>query len=143
MVADRLSSAVVDLVSVALAERTDSALVLGSEAGQRTLLPRIQSFIDERLGDPELCPEMIAAAHHISTRYLYKLFRAEGCGVAEWIRGRRLERCRADLLDPAARGRTAHAIATRWGFTSPAHFTRIFRRAYGFPPGEFRIRNQG
>jgi AraC-like DNA-binding protein len=81
---------------------------------------------------------MIADAHHFSVRHLYNLFDAEGLGVAGWIRQRRLERSRRDLLDPAMLARPAGAIGTRWGLGSPAHFSRLFRAAYGLPPGQYR-----
>lgn len=86
---------------------------------------------------------MIAAAHHISVRYLHRLFEAEDKTVASWIRGRRLERSRLDLLDPALAGRPVSAIGARWGFTSAIHFSRAFRAVYGLPPGEYRMTNTG
>ena len=91
-----------------------------------------------RLADPGLSPDMVATAHHVSPRYLYKLFEGEETGVAGWIRERRLERCRRDLLDPALSELPVSAIAFRWGFADAAHFTRVFRTAYGHPPGEYR-----
>jgi AraC-like DNA-binding protein len=81
---------------------------------------------------------MIADAHFISLRYLHKLFEAEQTSVAEWIRRRRLERCRRDLLDPALRATPVGTIAARWGLHNPAHFSRLFRASYGVPPAEFR-----
>jgi AraC-like DNA-binding protein len=99
---------------------------------------RIQAFVEERLWDPALSPGTIAAAHHISIRYLYKMFETREHGVAEWIRRRRLEYCRRDLLDPSLASRSVGAIAARWGLTEPAHFNRAFRTAYGMPPSEFR-----
>ena len=71
-------------------------------------------------------------------RYLYKLFEHRPSGVAAWIRERRLERCRRDLLDPALRTQPVSTIAARWGLTDPAHFSRAFRAAYGVPPAEYR-----
>jgi AraC-like DNA-binding protein len=73
----------------------------------------------------------------MSVRYLEKLFESEET-VPDWIRRRRLERCRHDLLDPAMRGQSIGAIAARWGFRDPAHFSRAFRAAYGMTPGECR-----
>lgn len=102
------------------------------------LLARINAYIDERLADPELSPATIAAAHHISIRYLHKLFETQQTTVAGSIRRRRLDRCRRDLVDPAARSRPIGAIAARWGFTDPASFSRLFRATYGVPPGRFR-----
>jgi AraC-like DNA-binding protein len=98
----------------------------------------MHAFIEHRLGDPELSPGTVAAAHHISLRYLHKLFEGEQTTVADWIRRRRLERSRRDLLDPALRDRPVSATAVRWGLTDPAHFSRLFRAAYGMPPGEYR-----
>jgi AraC-like DNA-binding protein len=71
-------------------------------------------------------------------RYLYRLFEAQGTTVAAWIRHRRLERCRADLADPALGGAPVSAVAVRWGLPDPAHFSRLFKRAYGLPPAEYR-----
>jgi AraC-like DNA-binding protein len=104
---------------------------------------RVHAFIEARLGDPALSPSTIAAAHYISVRSLHNLFEAQPHSVAGWIRQRRLERCRRDLLDPALRVRPVSAIAARWGLTDPANFTRIFRAAYGVPPGKYRLRGDG
>ena len=32
------------------------------------------------------------------------------------------------------------AIARRWGFDDPAHFSKIFKASYGEPPGQYRLR---
>ncbi len=84
---------------------------------------------------------MIAAAHHISVRYLYKLFETDmpGQGVADWIRQRRLERCQRDLLDPALQGRPVNAIEARWGLADAASLSRMLRTAYGVPPAYSRV----
>ncbi len=102
------------------------------------ILLSVESFIESNLGDPDLAPEGIARASFISSRYLHKLFEAEGTSVCEWIRKTRLERCRGDLLDPALRHQTILAIASRWGLPSAQHFSRVFRTAYGYSPREFR-----
>lgn len=102
------------------------------------ILLNIQSYIEAHLGDPDLDPEEIARASFISTRYLHKLFEAEGTSVCRWIRTQRLERCRRDLLDPALSHETILAIATRWGLPGPQHFSRLFRSAYGCSPSELR-----
>lgn len=134
----RLGTTVIDLLTVALASRLDRADAVPAETRQRALLPRIQAFIEERLGDRELSPGMIAAAHHISVRYLHRLFETQEATVSGWIRRRRLERSRRDLLDPALATRPIGATAARWGFGYAAHFNRAFRAAYGLPPGEYR-----
>lgn len=99
---------------------------------------RLHRFIQEHLGDPCLSPGAIAEAHHISIRYLHKLFAGGGMTVAGRIRELRLERCYRDLADPSQRDRPIHSIAARWGFTDKAHFSRLFRARYGIPPKEYR-----
>jgi AraC-like DNA-binding protein len=135
----RLATALMDLLIVELAERLDRGAGIEPATRRRALLASVQSFIDQRLGDPELSPSMIAAANHVSLRYLYKLFETQQTTVAGWIRQRRLERCRHDLLDPTLRHWSVSAIAARWGLVDPAHFSRVFRAAYGLPPAEYRL----
>jgi AraC-like DNA-binding protein len=112
----------------------------GAASGRRALVLRIQDFIEDRLPDPELTPREIAAAQHISLRYLHKLFETQDRTVASWIRHRRLERVRRDLEDPVSHERPVSAIGVRWGFPDPASFNRVFRSKYGVPPGEYRRR---
>jgi len=102
------------------------------------ILLNVQSFIEANLGNPDLGPGEIAGSCFISTRYLHKLFEAEGTSVCQWIRAARLERCRRDLVDPALGHQTILAIATRWGLPGPQHFSRLFRAAYACSPSELR-----
>lgn len=107
------------------------------------LLARIHDFIESHLGDPELSPGSIAAAHYISTRHLHDLFRELGTTVSASIRERRLERCRRDLRDPVLADRPVTAIAARWGFLDSAHFSRVFRAAFGESPTGYRANGAG
>ncbi|MGW4597538.1 helix-turn-helix domain-containing protein [Streptomyces sp. NPDC004457] len=128
---------VVDLVQTLAEERLGRGAE-DSASGARTSLVRIRAYIDRHLAHPELSPDSIARAHHISVRYLHKLFELEDITVSRWIQQRRLEHCRRDL----ARRDTAHltvaAVAHRWGFTSASHFSRVFRAAYGTSPAAWR-----
>jgi AraC-like DNA-binding protein len=136
--AARLSTVMMDLVSLAVAERAGHAESSQIESRERTLLLRIHAFIEQNLGDTDLSPGVVAAAHHVSVRQLHRLFEARDTTVAGWIRKRRLERCRRDLADPAFIAVPVSALAARWGMPDPAHFSRLFRRAYGLPPAEYR-----
>lgn len=136
--ASRLGGVTLDLFSAWCAIVMDNYGPLPLEARERALRASIHSFIEQHLAEPDLSPDVVAAAHHISTRYLHRLFCEEDKTVAAWIRQRRLERCRRDLSDPALRARPVHAIAGRWGFNNKSHFSRLFRATYGFSPTEFR-----
>ena len=134
----RLSTVMMDLVTTAVAERAGHAESLPAESRERTLLLRVHSFIEQNLGETELSPGLVAAANHVSVRHLHRLFEAQDTTVAAWIRQRRLERCRRDLANPAFAAVPVSAVAARWGLPDSAHFSRLFRRAYGLPPAEYR-----
>ena len=136
--AARLSTVVMNLVTAAVAERAGQAQSLPVDSRERTLLLRIHAFIEQHLGDTDLAPGLVAAAHFVSVRYLYRLFETENTTVAAWIRHRRLERCRQDLADPAFGAEPVSAVAARWGLLDSAHFSRTFRRTYGLPPAQYR-----
>jgi len=88
--------------------------------------------------DPDLQPSTIAAAHHISLRYLYKLCAQADFSLEQWIIGERLQGARDELTRPESRQRTIAMVARRWGFSAPTHFSRRFRTAYGLTPSEWR-----
>ncbi|WP_030671126.1 helix-turn-helix domain-containing protein [Streptomyces sp. NRRL B-1347] len=136
----RLGPAVWELAVAYLADRLNAHDRTPPEARTRMLLARIDAFIDDNLADHALTPPAVAARHHISVRALHTLFRARERTVAATIHHRRLERCRAELEDPALHAVPVHAIGARWGFCSPSAFSRAFLTAYGAPPGEWRRR---
>jgi AraC-like DNA-binding protein len=111
---------------------------IAREAMADTLLVRVQAYVRAHLNDHRLTPESIAAAHHISVRHLYKTFADAGLRLEQWLIALRLEGARHDLARSDGRQRTVAAVAHRWGFPNPSHFTRRFRAAYGMTPREWR-----
>ncbi|WP_254886058.1 helix-turn-helix domain-containing protein [Streptomyces sp. NA02950] len=134
-IGDMLARNAVDLLSTLIAERLGQDTT--DTAGTAMRL-RIQTFIDRHLSDPDLSPQAIAAEHHVSVRYVHRLFEAEGTTVSRWIQRRRLEACRRELGRPGTGGPSVSAVAHRFGFTSPSHFSRTFRIAYGMSPRQWR-----
>jgi AraC-like DNA-binding protein len=134
----RLAGNVLDLLTTALADRLEIAAA-DPDSARRALFLRITAYVERRLGDPTLTPGRIAAAHHVSTRYLHKLFHAEGTTVSAWMRERRLDHCGRDLRDPLQASRPVSAIAARWGYVDASHFSRIFKAAYGTSPRDYRV----
>jgi AraC-like DNA-binding protein len=141
MVTAEMGRTVLDLVGTLVRHRLD----LGAgepQSAHRARLEIIKAWIGAHLGEPELNPETVAAAHHISVRYLYRLFETEGTSVARWIRTLRLQGCRRDLADPALAQVGVGALAARWGMPDPAGFSRAFRSVYGESPRAFRARHR-
>ncbi|WP_102192446.1 helix-turn-helix domain-containing protein [Microbacterium aurantiacum] len=132
----RLAHSALDLVTTVFTR--ELGLDESSADPHRVLVQRIRAHIDRNLASTDLGPASIAAAHFISTRHLHGLFQEQGMTVSTWIRTRRLEQCRRDLLDPMLADRPVAAIAARWGFVDAAHFSRAFKAAFSVSPSEYR-----
>jgi AraC-like DNA-binding protein len=104
---------------------------------QSALALRIEAFIDQHLSDNTLNAEQIALAHHISVRQLYNIWATNEQSVAEYIMTARLEGARREMAHTDPTHLSVSAIAMRWGFTDPAHFSRRFRTQYGLSPREW------
>ncbi|MFJ6011136.1 helix-turn-helix domain-containing protein [Streptomyces sp. NPDC092952] len=133
-----LASVTTDLLTSVIGRCLDAERTVPPETRNSTLRVEIRTFVERNLADTRLTPQAVADAHHISLRLLQQLFARDGTSPAAWIRHRRLERCRADLTDPRLADRSIQTIAARWGLAAPAHFSRLFRAAYGMAPSEYR-----
>lgn len=98
---------------------------------------RIERYIGENLGSPELSPDTICRQFRISRTQLYRMFEPEG-GVARHIQKRRLDRAFSELRSPIYRHRRVSEIAFAVGFSSEAHFSRTFRQAFGMRASDVR-----
>lgn len=136
----RLSSVLLELLTVVVVERAEQIAQL--PAGQRdsSVLQRIQYFAETRLAASDLTPTYLAKSHHISVRQLHNIFRKGGLTVSGWIRERRLEGWRRDLVKPQNRHKPVQAIAQKWGLRNSAHANRLFREMYGIAPAAYRKR---
>lgn len=129
-----MEDAILDLISAVAIDNTQFIRV----PARASLLAGAKTFIAVHLAEPDLDTAKVATALHISPRYLQKLFEAEGLTVAGWIRSRRLERCRRDMQDARLLGESVNVIAARHGLHNAAHFSRMFRAAYGTSPTAYR-----
>jgi AraC-like DNA-binding protein len=127
-----LADALVSVVLSALAEQPVSA------RPAEDLAERILTYCLGRLSDPRLSPESVARAHRVSVRYLHKVLQQREVTLASWIRGRRLERIRRDLADPALADRSVSVIAAGWGILDATHLSRALRAEFGQSAAEIR-----
>ncbi|TDD16074.1 helix-turn-helix domain-containing protein [Nonomuraea diastatica] len=95
-----------------------------------------KDLADSRLADPDLSPSMLARELGVSVRTLYRAFAAVEDSVARYIRRRRLEQARLELLNPVGRPSVAE-LAAHWQFADSSHFIRAFKSQYGRTPVEF------
>ena len=107
------------------------------EVLEQTLITQVRAYVRQHLADPDLGPDTIATALAVSTRHLYRVCGDAQLHLEQWIISNRLERARMELSQTAADSSTIGAIARRWGFKDPTHFTRRFRAAYGMLPSQW------
>jgi AraC-like DNA-binding protein len=119
------------------------AVAWGASAGEHeealglARLEEVKRYVGLNLADPRLTPEKAAAALKISVRQLHRLFEPSGASFAQYVLSRRLDECKAALLNPIG-DRSVTDIALAWGFNSLATFHRNFRQAFSVAPGELR-----
>ncbi len=131
-----LASTFLDLLTLALVSVRPQEFALSNS--RALSLQRVKDFVESHLADPGLDTATIAAAMRLSPRHINGLFHDEETSLMRYVWGRRLERCRRDLLDPFSIGRSVSEIALGWGFSDLAHFSRAFRRRFGCSPKELR-----
>jgi AraC-like DNA-binding protein len=124
----------VDLTASLLCDLSDRL----NGATAPALLRAIKSVVAERVTDPGLTPDLLAAQHNISLRYLQQLFAYEGTSPAAYIRHARLVRARGLLTASPTAGLSIASIAARVGFRDVGTFSRAFSRDFGTTPGAFR-----
>jgi AraC-like DNA-binding protein len=128
-----ITRATVELLGACLATEAGRAELAMRES---PLLMRARNYIEHNLLEPSLNPARISEMLGVSRSTLYRLFEPLG-GVTAYVWERRLHLARAALLDPK-RARRISEIAFQCGFSSEAHFSRSFRRAFNIRPSDLR-----
>lgn len=84
----------------------------------------------------KLTLEDLAARVHVSVPYLYKLFQIHlGTSPGKYIAKIRTEECKVLLRDNRL---SIGEIAEEMGFSSPQHFSRMFKNTCGITPSEYK-----
>lgn len=122
-------------VAMIVASQSGPSAQIGHKAGQ---LETIKAKIQQRLQDPDLTLESVAAANRISLRYLHWLFEGSGQTAWQFISGERLSGCKRDLANPAFNKSSIFEIGLGWGFGNAAHFSRKFKADAKMSPSDFR-----
>ena len=107
----------------------------------QTMRQRIQRHIAAHLDRRRFRPRRCARSPASRASQLYRLFEPLG-GVAHYIQEQRLTRACAELCNPAHDHRRIYEIAFALGFSSEAHFSRVFRATFGLSPSDVRGRAQ-
>ena len=93
-------------------------------------------YIDEHLGNPQLGPDEIAEAAHVSRASLYRLLAAEG-GIRAVLLTRRLDQALRLMMADHKDERSLTDIAKACGFGGTSQLSRAFRARFGVPPRQY------
>ncbi len=130
--------AVTEFLAASLAELTQAA-----SAGAPGYSPHLHRICQSIETLPRRTPDLSLAQAGRGGRRLAALSaeavrRRRARASAQYLRSRRLERCRMDLGSPVCAKLSISEICFRWGFNESAHFSRAFRNEYGQSPREYR-----
>jgi AraC family transcriptional regulator len=106
-----------------------------SPRARRRALEKIDADLGSRLTIDCLAKEVGLSPTHFARAFKTSFGRAPH----QFLLERRLERARRELEVPSA---SLSAVALRWGFADQAHFTRLFKRAFGVTPGTLTRQQQ-
>ena len=99
----------------------------------------VSRHIEANLHDPDLSAGRIAQALGCSRRTIYRVFVAsdgQGQLISHYIWRRRVERC-AQIIRSGRDYDTLTKLAYSFGFSSSAHFCRLFKKHMGATPSSY------
>lgn len=99
------------------------------------ILRRAHAYVVAMARLPSLRVTRVAAELGISVRRLHIAFTNHDTTIARLILETRLSRARLDLTTLAGHRGAVSIVSARWGFATPASFSRAFRREFGMSPG--------
>lgn len=132
-----LSDPILEMLTMTLTEQKGSSCMLSRH--QSFALMRIKRFIANQLSDTELNTEVISRAVGLSPRYINNLFNEDNTSLMRYLTKQRLSRSRHYLATPLYNYLSITEVAMKSGFSNMAHFSRIFRQAYGLSPSDYRL----
>jgi AraC-like DNA-binding protein len=136
----RLTRPIIGLVAACVGS-TAARQAPASSAQHVSLGRRVRLYIEQNLHREDLAPVVLVKELGVSRSQLYRAFEPLG-GVCHYLRQRRLRRCLLALCDVGNSGRHIVDLACEHGFADEAHFSRLFRKAFGLSPRAARTAMQ-
>ena len=104
---------------------------------QATVIMEIKRWIDDNL-DKNITIASAAKRAGYSKRHLQRIFKHHtGLSFARYIRQEKIMKATSDLLTTSM---PVIDIASKYGFDDQQSFSKIFKKIYNTPPGQWRKR---
>src|SRR5439155_21437498 len=127
-----------DLCALAIGTTREAAEIAEGRGLRAARLRTIKADIVRNLRDGDVSVTALAGRHHMSVRYIQRLFESEGTTLSQFVLGQRLAQVHRMLADPCHAHRTISAIVYDVGFGDLSTFNREFRRRFGATPSDVR-----
>lgn len=106
-----------------------------SEDEKEDVILKVEQYIREHISEP-LKVEELAQMNYISPTHLSRLFRKKhNMSAIEYITDQKLGLAKKLLENPAY---TVSMVSCSVGYTNYSYFTKIFKKAYGVSPSEYK-----
>ncbi len=132
-----IEQALLSLYSAARSTVSSGPARLPATGRQTVDRARVVALIGHELSSARLTVKRISDQTGVSRSALFRLFEADN-GVASFIRMRRLDTLRDDLVDPRNQHKSLAVLSEARGFHSPSTLNRAFRQRFGCTPTEVR-----
>lgn len=123
-----------------IGDRAAGQLPFAAMAPPRThadaAVARAQAWIAHHYAAADPVAGMTAASALHPRTFKRRFRQATGYAPIDYVQALRVERARELLQGPLP----VEQVASRVGYAEPAHFSRLFRRLCGLPPGQWRRR---
>jgi AraC-like DNA-binding protein len=129
-----------DLIALALGATPEAAAVAKYRGAAAARLRAIKAYIRATIADQDADPNVIAARHNITPRYLQMLFEREHTTFSDFVLSERLAAAHRMLRDRQLARQSISDIAFSVGFHDISYFNRTFRRTFGATPSDVRHR---
>ena len=113
-------------------------MTTGSKDRTHHVIKKALDYIDSNF-HKDISLDELAGELGISSYYFSKLFKEEkGEGFVEYLTGRRVEEAKALLKSPE---HSIKEVGVACGYSDPNYFSRIFKKATGMTPTEYKEKN--
>ncbi len=133
-----LSDSLLNMIAMAYSSSVRIGPVNDNGVLQDNLRKKVLRFIENNLSEADLNNQKIADSQGISLRYLQKLFEGQENSLHQLVMEKRLQKSRSIILGGKAATLSIEQIAYRCGFSNYAHFSRSFKKYFGYSPSDLR-----
>lgn len=124
----------IDNLKISLFERRMSA-VAESEKQEERAITGITRYLQEHLSE-EMSLSVLAEEFHLNAQYISQLFKSEiGVGFLAYLTNIRMEKAKKLLLSTSL---SVAEVAEQSGYGDYRVFTKVFKKAEGITPSQFR-----